>query len=318
MSAAMSKSIRETYGQALVVLGDRNANIVVLESDLGKSTRTALFKERFPDRYFDVGIAEQNMASIAAGLALSGKIPFINSFAVFASGRAFDQIRGSICIPNIDVRIAGSSCGLSDYSDGKTHQSLEDMAIMRSLPNMAVLCPVDSVEIGKMMDCLEYWKGPAYIRINRNDLPIVYPENEPYRIGKITLLRDGADVALFACGTMVTRALAAAETLASEGIQARVLNVGTLKPLDRDAVIDFAAGAKAIVTAEEHTIFGGLGSSIAEALRSERHAPMDFVGVQNQFGRSARNYEEILKAYGLTADNIAEKARGLLAGAKVS
>lgn len=312
MSTAMSRSIRETYGQALVNLGNRNVDIVVLESDLGKSTRTVLFKDKYPDRYFDVGIAEQNMASIAAGLALSGKIPFINSFAVFASGRAFDQIRGSICIPNINVRIAGSSCGLSDYGDGKTHQSLEDMAIMRSLPNMAVLCPVDSVEILKMMDCLEQWPGPAYIRINRNEQPLLYPENEPYRIGKITQLREGADVALFACGTMVARALAAAETLASEGIQARVLNVSTLKPLDRDAVIGFAAGAKAIVTAEEHTIYGGLGSSIAEALRSERHAPMDFVGVQNLFGRSARNYEEILKAYGLTAEDIAQKARELL------
>ena len=308
----LTNSIREAYGQALIDLGYRSADVVVLEADLGKSTRSVLFKDRFPDRYFEVGIAEQNMASIAAGLALSGKIPFINSFAAFAAGRAFDQIRGSICIPDLNVRIMGSSCGLSDYGDGKTHQSLEDMAIMRSLPHMSVLCPVDSAEIQRMMECMLYWTGPVYIRINRNELPIVYPENEPYHVGKITQLRDGADTALFACGSMVTRALDAAEALAAEGIQARVLNVSTLKPLDRDAVIRFASGTKAIVTAEEHTVYGGLGSVIAEALRSERHAPMDFVGVQNQFGRSARNYDEILKAYGLTAGEIVKAAHKLL------
>ena len=306
------KSIREAYGQALVDLGTRNANIVVLEADLGKSTRSILFKEKFPDRYFDVGIAEQNMASIAAGLALSGKIPFINSFAVFVSGRAFDQIRGLICIPNAKVRIVGSSCGLSDYPDGKTHQSLEDMAIMRTLPHMAVLCPADSVEIRMMMDCLETWEGPAYIRINRNELPVFSSDEEPYHIGKISKLREGDDVAIFACGTMVSIALDAAELLALENIQARVLNVSTLKPLDRAAIIRFTSGVKAIVTAEEHTIFGGLGSSIAEALRAKQHAPLDFVGVEDQFGRSARKYEELLNYYGLTADEIAKKARTLL------
>ncbi|MGA2546579.1 MAG: transketolase C-terminal domain-containing protein [Rectinemataceae bacterium] len=309
---SQSNSIRETYGLALVSLGSRNKDIVVLEADLGKSTRSALFKEKFPDRYFDVGIAEQNMASVAAGFALSGKIPFINSFAVFASGRAFDQIRGAICIPNLRVRIGGSSCGLSDFGDGKTHQSLEDMAIMRALPNMAVLCPVDAVEMGKMMDCLESWPGPAYIRINRNDLPNLYPAGEPYHIGKATRFRDGKDVAIFACGTMVSRALDAAESLERDGVGARVMNVSSIKPLDREAVIDFAEGAKAIVTAEEHTVLGGLGSAIAEALRSERGAPIDFIGIQDQFGRSARNYEELLEAYGLTAAAISAAARRLL------
>ena len=309
---SQSNSIRETYGLALVSLGARNENVVVLEADLGKSTRTVLFKEKFPKRFFDLGIAEQNMASVAAGLALSGKIPFINSFAVFASGRAFDQIRGAICIPNLPVRIGGSSCGLSDFGDGKTHQSLEDMAIMRTLPNMAVLCPVDAVEMGKMMECMEGWKGPVYIRINRNDLPNVYPVDEPYHIGKATRLREGKDVAIFACGTMVTRALNAAESLAKDGIGARVMNVSSLKPLDRAAVIEFAAGAKAIITAEEHTVIGGLGSAVAEALRGLRVAPMDFVGVEDQFGRSARDYEELLEVYGLTAASIAATARRLL------
>lgn len=306
------KSIREAYGQALVAMGNRNPAIVVLEADLGKSTRSVLFKEKFPDRYFDVGIAEQNMTSIAAGLALSGKIPFINSFAVFAAGRAFDQIRGSICIPDINVRIVGSSCGLSDYADGKTHQSLEDMAIMRTLPNMTVLCPLDSVEVVKMMECLETWQGPAYMRINRNDLPVLYPDAEPYHIGKMTVLREGGDVAVFACGTMVGIALQAAEVLAAEGVGTRVINVSTLKPLDRDAVLRFSRGVRAIVTAEEHTIFGGLGSSIVEALRRENHAPVEFVGVDDQFGRSASKYDEILKHYRLTADDIASAARRML------
>lgn len=309
---AQTNSIREAYGLALASLGQRNENVVVLEADLGKSTRSVLFKEKFPDRYFDVGIAEQNMASVAAGLALSGKIPFINSFAVFASGRDFDQIRGSICIPNLRVRIGGSSCGLSDYGDGKTHQSLEDMAIMRALPRMTVLCPVDAVETEKMVECLESWAGPAYIRINRNDLPILYPEGESYHIGKVTRLREGKDVAIFACGTMASRALEAAESLAKGGIGARVLNVSTLKPLDRKAVIEYAAGTRAIVTAEEHSVIGGLGSAIAEALRGEGHAPMDFVGVQDQFGRSARSYDELLEAYGLTSAEIEKTARRLL------
>jgi transketolase len=307
-----NRSIREAYGQALVAMGSRNPDIVVLEADLGKSTRSVLFKEKFPDRYFDVGIAEQNMTSIAAGLALSGKMPFINSFAVFAAGRAFDQIRGSVCIPDINVRIVGSSCGLSDYADGKTHQSLEDMAIMRTLPNMTVLCPLDAVEVVKMMECLETWQGPAYMRINRNDLPVLYPDAEPYHIGKMTMLHEGGDVAVFACGTMVSIALEAAGMLAADRIGTRVINVSTLKPLDREAVLRYAAGVKAIVTAEEHTVFGGLGSAILEALRNERHAPVEFVGVNDQFGRSASKYNEILKHYGLTAEDIVSAAGRLL------
>jgi transketolase len=306
------KNLREAYGQALVALGKQNRHVVALEADLGKSTRSILFQGEFPDRYFEMGIAEQNMASTAAGLALAGKIPFMHSFAVFASGRAFDQLRNSVCIPGLSVRICGSSCGLSDFGDGKTHQALEDVAIMRVLPGMTILSPADAIEVGKMVPCLLDWKGPVYLRINRNDLPFVTPENEPYHIGKIWKLREGADAAIFASGVMVSKALEAAEALAREGRSVRVLNVSTIKPLDVEAVIAHAAGVRAIVVAEEASVIGGLGAAVVEALRGVRHAPVEFVGVRDSFGASAENYEILLRHYGLTADAVADAVKRLL------
>ncbi len=309
------KNLREAYGQALVALGKRNRDVVALEADLGKSTRSVLFQGEFPERYFEMGIAEQNMASTAAGLALAGKIPFMHSFAVFASGRTYDQLRNSICIPGLSVRICGSSCGLSDFGDGKTHQALEDVAIMRALPGMAVLCPADAVEVGKMVPCLLDWQGPVYLRINRNDLPFVTPEDEPYRIGKIWTLRAGSDAAVFASGVMVSMALEAAEALAARGVSVRVLNVSTIKPIDREAVVRLADGVRAIVTAEEHNIAGGVGSAVVEALRGVRHAPVEFVGVQDSFGRSAESYEALLRHFGLTADAVIDAVERLLRSA---
>jgi transketolase len=309
-------NLRAAYGASLVRLGKKDSRVVALEADLGKSTMSVLFQAEFPDRYFQMGIAEQNMASTAAGFALTGTIPFIHSFAVFASGRAYDQLRNAICIPNLPVRICGSSAGLSDFSDGKTHQGIEDASLMRALPNMTVLCPADSVEVERMMDCLLDWKGPVYLRINRNDLPFVTPPDEPYHIGKVTMLRDGRDAAIFAAGVMVSKALEAAASLASEGISARVLNVSTLKPLDRDAVIRYAAGVKAIVTAEEGSIIGGLGSAVVEALRGEAHAPVEFVGVPDSFGISAEGYNELLAFFGLTSGAVANAVKTLLKGRK--
>ena len=306
------KNLREAYGQALVALGRQNRNVVALEADLGKSTRSILFQDEFPERYFQMGIAEQNMASTAAGLALAGKIPFIHSFAVFASGRAFDQLRNSVCIPGISVRICGSSCGLSDFGDGKTHQALEDVAIMRVLPGMTVLSPADAIEVGKMMQCVLDWKGPVYLRINRNDLPLVTPADEPYHIGKIWRLRDGEDAAVFASGVMVSKALEAAEALGKEGVSARVLNVSTIKPLDADAIIAQASGVRAIVVAEEASVIGGLGSAVVEALRGVRHAPVEFVGVRDSFGASAEDYEILLGRFGLTAAAVGEAVKRLL------
>jgi transketolase len=311
-NVAPVKNLREAYGQALVALGKQNPHVVALEADLGKSTRSILFQGEFPERYFEMGIAEQNMASTAAGLALAGKIPFMHSFAVFASGRAFDQLRNSVCIPGLSVRICGSSCGLSDFGDGKTHQALEDVALMRVLPGMTILCPVDAIEVGKMMPCLLDWKGPVYLRINRNDLPLVTPEDEPYRIGKLWKLRDGADAAIFANGVMVSKALEAAEALAREGTSVRVLNVSTIKPLDVEAVIANAAGVRAIVVAEEASVIGGLGAAVVEALRGVHHARVEFVGVRDSFGASAENYEILLRHYGLTATTVADAVERLL------
>ena len=309
-----SPNLRIAYGTSLVRLGKKDERVVALEADLGKTTQSAMFQAEFPDRYFQMGIAEQNMASTAAGFALSGMIPFIHSFAVFASGRAYDQLRNSICIPNLPVRICGSSAGLSDFGDGKTHQGVEDASLMRALPNMTVLCPADSTEVEQMMDCMLDWPGPVYIRINRNDLPFVFPVGEPYHIGKVTKLRDGNNVAIFASGIMVSRALEAAKILESERISVRVMDISTIKPLDREAVIRYAAGVDAIVTAEEHSIIGGIGSAVVEALRGVSHAPVEFVGIPDSFGISAEGYEELLTHFKLTSGDVAKTVRTLLVG----
>lgn len=307
-----TNSLRTAYGEALVALGRDNKNIVVLEADLGKSTMSSLFQAAYPERYFEMSIAEANMASTAAGLALTGKIPFINSFAVFSTGRCYDQLRQTISIAGLNVKICGSSAGLSDYGDGSTHQSIEDMGLMRGIPGMTVLVPVDAVETTKMVAAMVNHPGPMYIRINRNDLPILTPADTPFEIGKLYTMKEGGDVVVFANGVMVSRALTAAEELAAEGISVKVVNVSTIKPLDRQAVIDAAKGMKAVVTAEEHSVIGGLGSAIAEALRRDCHAPLDFVGVEDVFGTSAYNYEELLVHYGLTAQAIAAKVREIL------
>ena len=311
---AINQNPRSAYGEALVALGKRDSRIVALEADLGKSTQSVMFKAAFPDRHFEMGIAEQNMTSTAAGLALAGKIPFIHTFAVFASGRAYDQLRNSVCIPRLNVRICGSSSGLSDFGDGKTHQSVEDAALMRALPNMTVLSPGDSAELTAMMERLPDWQGPVYLRINRNDMPFTVPVGPSYRIGQITKLRDGADAAIFATGIMTSRALEAAAQLEKRGVSARVLNVGSFKPLDAHAVADFAGGTRAIVTAEEHTVIGGLGSAVLEALERTRHAPLERVGIRDSFGISAESYDALLAHFGLTAEAIASAVLKILEG----
>lgn len=295
-----SKSLRTAYGEALVDLGRNDRRIVVLEADLGKSTMSCLFQTEFPDRYFEMGIAEQNMASTAAGLALTGKVPFINSFAVFASGRVYDQLRQTISIAKLNVKVCGSSSGLSDFGDGSTHQAIEDVAIMRAIPNMTVLVPVDAVETAKMVKAMVDWPGPVYLRINRNDLPIYTPEAGDYEIGKLYTIRDGKDVAVLANGVMVSRAMSAAEELEDEGLSVKVINVSSVKPIDRQAIIECTAGCRAIVVAEEHSIIGGLGGAVAEAMRRER-IPIEFIGVKDEFGTSAANYDELLVHYGLTS-----------------
>ena len=301
---------REIYGRTLVQIGRENPNIVVLEADLGKSTMSCYFEQEFPERFFEMGIAEANMTSFAAGLSLAGKIPFTNSFAVFAGGRAFDQIRQGVCIPTLNVRIVGSSCGLSDFGDGSTHQSVEDIAIMRAIPNMTVLVPADGNETRTMTRALADYQGPVYMRITRNDLPDVMPENEPFVVGKPHLIRDGSDVVVFANGQMVSLALAAADLLTKDAISLRVVNVSSMKPANKAALAELAQGMKGVVTAEEHSLIGGLASLIQEVLYGQS-LPLKSIGIDDRFGQSAHSYEDLLQAYGLTPAHIAAAVKSI-------
>lgn len=305
------KNCRQAYGETLRDLGSTDPNIVVLEADLGKSTMSEMFRQAYSDRYFQVGIAEQNMTSVAAGLALTGKTAFTNSFAVFSTGRAYDQIRSSVAIPRLNVKICGSSAGLSDYGDGKTHQSIDDIALMRVLPGMTVLSPLDAVETAQMVREMARIPGPCYIRLNRNDLPVYVDPGDEYHIGKLRMLRDGSDVCVFASGVMVTKALQAAELLQSEGVSARVVSVSTIKPLDASALMAYCRGVKAVVTSEEHNVHGGLGSAICEALSLQR-LPIAIHGIEDSFGYSAENYDVLLEKYNLTPQGVARKVREAL------
>ena len=296
---------RAAYGSALMNLGKSNENIVVLDADLGSSCMTKEFETAFPDRYFEVGIAEANMTSMAAGLALTGKIPFTNSFAVFAAYRAYDQIRQSIAIGNVNVKIVGSSAGLSDFGDGATHQSVEDLAVMRALPNMVVLNPADPNEAYQATLAAAKYKGPVYLRINRVDYPNITPVDQKFVIGEPSVMKEGSDIAVFATGYMVQLALEAAKALENR-VSVKVVNLHTIKPLCKDKIMEVAAGCKAIVTAEEHSIVGGLGSAVAETLR-HKPIPMEFVGLKDTFGRSAHSYQELLNYFELTSEGI-EKA----------
>ncbi len=297
---------RTVYGQTLVELGKENKRIVVLEADLGKSTQSYAFSQEFPERYFEMGIAEADMTSFAAGLSLTGKIPFTNSFAVFAAGRAYDQIRQGIAIPKLNVKIVGSSAGMSDFGDGATHQSVEDVAIMRAIPNMTVLVPADAPQLKAMVKWMVDYDGPVYLRVSRNDLPEVTGEH-PDPITP-AVLREGTDAAVVACGIMVAPALEAAEKLAAEGISVRVINVPCLKPFADEKVKELLAGVKKIVAAEEHSYIGGLSQALAWALRGDGR-PLETVSIPDVFGQSASNPQELLVHYGLTADHIAEKVK---------
>lgn len=294
---------RTVYGQTLVELGKENKRIVVLEADLGKSTQSYAFSQEFPERYFEMGIAEADMTSFAAGLSLTGKIPFTNSFAVFAAGRAYDQIRQGIAIPKLNVKIVGSSAGMSDFGDGATHQSVEDVAIMRAIPNMTVLVPADAPQLKAMVKWMVDYDGPVYLRVSRNDLPEVTGEH-PDPITP-AVLREGTDAAVVACGIMVAPALEAAEKLAAEGISVRVINVPCLKPFADKKVKELLAGVKKIVAAEEHSYIGGLSQALAWALRGDGRS-LETVSIPDVFGQSASNPQELLVHYGLTADHIAE------------
>ncbi|MCG8403215.1 MAG: transketolase family protein [Firmicutes bacterium] len=310
----MSKKIatREAYGAALVELGRRNNNVVVLDADLAKSTKTADFGREFPERFFDMGIAEQNMMGTAAGLAAAGKVPFASSFAVFATGRVYDQIRNSIAYPGLNVKIAATHAGVTVGEDGASHQMVEDIALMRVLPDMTVFVPADAVETRAAVMAAAEMDGPVYIRLGRSGVPVLHDESSfKFAPGRSVTLREGGDVTVIACGIMVSAALEAAEQLAGEGISARVLDVHTVKPLDVQAVVEAARVTGAVVTAEEHNIIGGLGGAVAEALVENNPVPVRRVGVKDTFGESGKP-AELLEKYGLTAADIARAAREVI------
>ena len=306
----MAKMIatREAYGRALASLGDANPNVVVLDADLSASTKTVEFAKRHPERFIQMGIAEQDMIGTAAGLAASGKIAFASTFAVFASGRAFDQVRNAVCYSRLNVKICATHAGLTVGEDGASHQSVEDMALMRVIPNMTVIVPSDAVQTAWAVNAAAALDGPVYMRLGRAPVPAIYEEGRKFAIGKAETLRAGEDVAIVACGIMVSRAMAAAEALAEEGVSARVLDMPTIKPLDRDAVLCAAAETGAIVTAEEHSIIGGLGGAVCEAVCESCPAPVVRVGVRDQFGKSGKP-DEVLAAYGLTVADIVSAGR---------
>lgn len=301
---------RQAYGETLVELGEKFKDIVVLDADLSGSTKTAMFAKKYPERFFNMGIAEQDLMGTAAGFATCGKIPFASTFAVFATGRAFEQIRNSICYPRLNVKIAATHAGLTVGEDGATHQSIEDIAIMRALPNMTIINPADAVETKKAVKAAVLYDGPVYIRLGRLAVETIFDENYNFEIGKGNILKEGKDVALVATGIMVAEALRAAEMLKKDGINAMVVNISTIKPIDEEIILK-AAECGAIVTAEEHNIIGGLGSAVAEVLSEKKPIPMKRIGVKDAFGQSGKP-AELLKLYNLTAEDIVHAAKELV------
>ena len=312
MADVIKKATREGYGEGLVELGAEYPQLVVMDADLAAATKTGMFKKAYPDRFFDAGIAEGNMMSIAAGLASTGKIVFVSSFAMFAAGRAFEQVRNSIGYPRLNVKIGATHAGVSVGEDGATHQCCEDIALMRAIPGMTILNPADAMEAKQATRAAAAMDGPVYLRFGRLAVPVITDEKEPFVVGKGKQLTDGQDVTIVATGLMVNEALIAAEQLKTQGIHARVINMATIKPIDRDILVTAARETGAIVTAEEHNVIGGLGSAVAEVLAETAPTPVIRVGVEDTFGRSGPA-TELLKLYGLSAQNIVAKAHIALA-----
>ncbi len=305
---------RESYGKALAELGEKY-DIVVLDADLSKSTKTETFKKKFPERFINCGIAEANMMSVAAGLATTGKIVFASTFAMFAAGRAFEQIRNSIGYPHLNVKIGATHAGISVGEDGATHQCNEDIGLMRTIPGMVILNPADDTEARKCVEAAVKYDGPVYLRFGRLAVPVMYDENYDFQIGKGNVLAEGNDVTIVATGLMVSEAMKAKDILAEEGISARVINICTIKPIDTELLCNASKETGAIVTAEEHSIYGGLGSAVAEAICEAAPCTVLRVGVQDTYGSSGPA-KEVLEYYGLTAKNIAETAKKAIAAKK--
>ena len=302
---------RDGFGEAIVELGKDNPDIYVVDIDIGKSCKTGQFRKELPEQYLNVGIAEQNGAGVAAGLATCGRIPFVVTYAAFGSMRICEMIRQEICYPKLNVKIACSHGGVTPANDGASHQCIEDMGIMRTLPNMTVVMPADYTSAKALVNAPAAWDGPVYLRFTRDAVPVLYDEEDTFEIGKAKILREGGDVSLIANGDTVRLALEAADNLQKKGISARVLDMHTIKPLDEKAVLDCIRSTKAIVTVEDHNIYNGLGSAVAELVSENGGARMRRVGIQDQFGQSAP-YERLLEMNGITTENIVKQAEELL------
>ena len=303
---------RQAYGMALAEYGDINADVVVLDADVSSSTLTSYFAQRHPTRFFNLGVTEASMVDVGVGLALGGMIPFVNTFAALLTLRACEQIRTCVAYAHTNVKLVGGYAGLSDYKDGPTHFAVNDMALMRAMPNMAVIAPADNVEAAKMVRAIAEYDGPVYMRISRADVPDVFDDSLQVEIGRGITVRQGSDVTLISTGYMLGRCLLAADTLARDGISARVLSLATIKPLDVDLVCRAAAETGAIVTAEDHTILGGLGSAVAEALAAHQPAPIEYVGLADTFAETGPDTDTLMDAWGLSVDDLVRAARRVL------
>lgn len=305
MDESKKIATRQSYGEALVELGNKNGNIVVLDADLSTSTKTSIFAKKFPDRFIDVGIAEQNLMGISAGLAAYGKIPYVSTFAVFAAGRAYDQVRTSICYANQNVKICATHAGITAGEDGATHQMLEDISLMRTMPNMQVFSPSDDIQTKWLIEEISKIQGPVYVRLARMATPVIYDENQKFEIGKMIQLGEGTDASILATGIMVSEALKAQEKLAQEGINVRVIDVHTIKPIDREMIIKCAKETDKLITVEDHSIIGGLGSSICEVLTEEYPKKVTRIGMKDRFGKSGKA-DQLLKYFKMDSEAIIE------------
>jgi len=312
LAVAPLVALRDTWGETLSELGSLNRNLVVLDGDLANSTRADIFQQAHPDRFFELGIAEQNIVGMAAGLATVGFIPWISTFAAFVAKRALDQIRVVVAQPHLNVKLCGAYSGILTSKTGKTHQSVEDIAVFRAMPGMVTLAPADANELRAAMFAMMEYDGPVYLRVTRDASPVIFPRNHQFRIGKSILLREGSDVGLISTGPQTIRTLIAAELLAADGIAASVLHVPTLKPFDEDAIVEMATRTGCVVTSEDHSIIGGLGGAVAETLGEHFPTPMRRIGIRDTFGESGPN-DAILQKYGMTPEHIAAAARDVMA-----
>ena len=297
------KATRQSYGESLEILGEKNKNIVVLDADLSSATKTSMFAKKYPDRFFDMGIAEANMVGVAAGMASCGKIPYISTFAAFAAGRAYDQIRSSVCYPKLNVKICATHSGITVGEDGATHQMIEDLALMRVLPNMTVISPSDDTETKWVINEIQKISGPVYVRLARLSTPIIYDEQQEFQIGKGVQIGDGTDATIFATGVTVAEAIKAKEELEKREINVRVIDMHTIKPIDRDIIVKSAKETKKLISIEDHSIIGGLGGAISEVLTEEYPCKLIRLGIKDTFGKSG-NAVELMKYFGITSTDI--------------